>query len=91
MALCTRAASTVARPRRNGEGPTHLGLRVRTGDSIPPPFTSAAPPFDSGRPAVTRRTRCYRGESSDQGEPMGGGRAEGGSPQRSSGGEGIRR
>jgi hypothetical protein len=40
MALCTRAASRVARPSRNREGPTHLDLLAqggRQGIQSPPP------------------------------------------------------
>jgi hypothetical protein len=65
---------------------------INRGDSCSlPPFTGAAPLDNSGRPMVTRRTWwCQRG-TLHQGEPVGGGRVEGGSPQTSSGGEGRRR
>jgi hypothetical protein len=49
-------------------------------------------PADQFRPTgVTHRTRWCRGETLDQGKPMGCSRVEGGSPQRSSGGEERRR
>jgi hypothetical protein len=53
----------------------------KVGDSIPS-FAGAAPPADSGLPVVTHLIRWCRGGSLDQGEPVGGGRVEGGSPQR---------
>jgi hypothetical protein len=92
MALCTEAASTVAWPSRIGEVPTHLHLsapdRKRGLFPPPPPFTDAAPPVDSDRSAVTRRTRWCQGGTSHQWEPVGGDMVEGGKPQTSSGGEG---
>jgi hypothetical protein len=56
-----------------------FGPRAKQGIQSPP-FAGAAPPADSGRPAVTHRRRWCQGGSLDQGEPVGGGRVEGGSP-----------
>jgi hypothetical protein len=79
-----------AQPEWRGPNPSWpFSLRAKTGDSILP-FSDAAPLVDFGRPAVTRRTRWCWGGTPDLGEPVGGSRAEGGSLQRSSGGEGRR-
>jgi hypothetical protein len=91
MALCKRAASTVAQPSRFREAWPTLGLSAgERSRGINPPFTGAAPSIDSGRPAATHRRRWCRGGSLDQGEPMGGGRVEEGSPQRHLHGSGAR-
>jgi hypothetical protein len=52
---------------------------IEMGDSSPP-FIGAALPVDSARQAATRRTRWCRGGTLDQGKPMGGSRADAGSP-----------
>jgi hypothetical protein len=77
----------------SGNDPAHrsvLAQQTETGDLIPPPFTGASPPADFDQPAVTLRRRWFRGGSLDQGEPMGGGRVDGGSPQRRLNGGGAR-
>jgi hypothetical protein len=60
------------------------------------PILAFRPPIERGdsppplhRATVTHRTRWCQGGTPHQGEPVGGGRVEGGSPQTSSGGEGI--
>jgi hypothetical protein len=75
------------------EGLTHLSLSApdRKRGLSPPPITDASLLVDSGRPMVTHRTRWCQGGTPHQGQPVDGGRVEGGSPQMSSGGEGRRR
>jgi hypothetical protein len=52
-----------------------------------PPLYRQGPANQFRPTGVTHRTRWCRGETLDQGKPMGCSRVEGGSPQRSSGGE----
>jgi hypothetical protein len=69
----------------SGNGLAHQSLltqQTKIGDSIPPPLVGVAPPIDYGRSAVTHGRRWCQGGSLDQGEPVGGGRVDGGSPQR---------
>jgi hypothetical protein len=85
MALCKQAASIAARSSRFREAWPNLSLSARErsrGLNPPPPVVGAAPSADFGRPSVTHQRRWWWGGSPDQGEPVGGSRVEGGSPQR---------
>jgi hypothetical protein len=47
------------------------------------------PLANSDKPAATHRRRWCQGGTPDQGEPVGGGRVEGGSPRRADDDEGV--